>query len=681
MRRSLRRSLRSLANGVRFGMLAGLWVVATELAYSHALLPYPVRLNGQLVVLYLLVFAVLGLLAGGIGMLAPRSGAALPATLVGALLTVFILALRFHDLTDTGIGEPMDAGLLAFAAVVAAAVLWLGSRIPARRVRHAAPAILLAAYVPAAVVAGKLLVDTAAIAVTRPVPTALAMVALTPLLLTQAYRVLASRLARPRRLVAAAWIVPVAVIALGSFGARGGQPSGTVAAESVASAATPPIIWITIDTLRADHLSVYGYPVPTTPHLQEFARGATLYTRCQAQSNTTAQSVPSLLAGITPYRHGGVSELRRLRDDVVLLPEMLQGRGYQTIAQSANHWVSERYGMTQGFEDFRTYNTDNELVLYDFMKLAMRLAPWEVFRVREHLPAYAYVPIGTMLDDTRDILRARDRGRPLFLYIQPVDPHGPYQAPLRYVRTGGAPFTRADYVSYWDLKSGVTVSARQREALLALYDASITYTDDQMARLFDMLRANDLYDQALIIVTADHGEQFQDHGLWRHSNSMYQQLLHVPLMVKYPGQREGRVVEDQVAAIDIVPTVLRTLGAPCATCEGRALQDAAGGDLGRPFFSYFMDHEEVRPTMRSVLEDGWKLVRMEKNGAEREELFNVDMDPFDVNDLRESRPDVALRLARALTDYEATAGPAPAADSIKLKPAELERLRALGYVQ
>jgi arylsulfatase A-like enzyme len=676
------RSAGSITSGIKLGMLAGLWVLATELVYSRVLLPYPVRVEGQLLLFYGLVFAAIGLMAGIASLPLPQLGSGLPAAIVGGILTVLMLGLRLHDLSDTGIGQPMDAGLVLFALSVAAGVAWLASRIPADSVRRAAPTLLLAASVPAAVFATKLLVDTADIQVRHPVPVAFAIVGLVPLLLTQLYRITVARWIEPRRLVAAAWLAPLVVIAACALDLYPGSAGQTVAsAEGASTPHLPPIIWITIDTLRADHMSVYGYPVHNTPNLEEFARGATVYTQCQAQSNTTAQSVPSLLGGITPYRHGGVSETRRLREDVKLLPEMLQDRGYQTVAQSANHWVSSRYGMAQGFEDFRLYNTDNELFLYDFMKLAMRLAPWEVFRLREHLPSYAYVPIATLLDDTNEILRTRDRARPLFLYLQPVDPHGPYQPPLRYVQTEGAAFGPDDYVSYWALKAGVTVSPRQHDAIVALYDGAIAYTDAQLGRMFDVLREFDLFDKSLIVITADHGEQFQDHGLWRHSNSLYQQLLHVPLLVKYPGQTTPKVVEDRVAAIDIVPTVLRLFGERCETCEGRPLQEAGTDQGSRPFFSYFMDHDEVRPVMRSVVADGWKLVRMLKNGVENEELYYIDTDPGDSYDLRATYPQVAVRLAGLINDYEAAAGPAPAADTISLRPAELERLKALGYVQ
>jgi arylsulfatase A-like enzyme len=311
-----------------------------------------------------------------------------------------------------------------------------------------------------------------------------------------------------------------------------------------------------------------------------------------------------------------------------------------------------------------------------------------VFRLREHLPPFAYVPIADLVDEALEILRGHDPERPLFLYLQPIDPHGPYQPPLRYVQTAGRTFGPEDYVSYWELEDGRTVTPSQRAAIVALYDGEITYTDAELGRLFTALRELDLYDPTLIIVTADHGEQFQEHDLWRHSNSLYQQLVHVPLLVKLPGQREGRVVTESVAAIDVVPTILALLDADRGDCEGRSLVDAETGaesdareDGSRPLFTYEMEAAEVVPAMKGVLVDGWKLVLTTEDGKTVEELYHVAADPQDTRDLRESHPEVASRLRGLLDDYEAAAGPVRAAETLELAPAELERLRALGYVE
>jgi arylsulfatase len=663
--------------GLRLGLLACLWALTVELIYGRALLSAPGTFEPSLFALYVLVFGGVGLVGGLAGVVLRRLGHGVPALVVGGLLTFLLIGMRLHDLSDRGIDLPFDGALFAGIAVVAATVGLIGRPLRERAV----PGVLLAAYVPVLILASKLLVNTSPIALAHPIPTALATIVAWPLALTLLYRVTLARSTAGARMAAASWLAPLAMVALSFFYApdRAGQMA--VANAATARGDDPPIIWITIDTLRADHMSVYGYEQKTTPELERFAQTATVYTSCNAQAPSTWQSVPSMLTGVTPYRHGGVTESRKLREDLDLLPEMLARRGYQTLGQSANPWVSEQYGMAQGFEEFRLYNTDDQFLLYDVMKLGMRVAPWDMFRLRDFLPSYAYVPVSRLVDEASKMVRDRDVARPLFLYMQPIDPHGPYQAPLRYVRDGGEGFRREDYVSYWKLRRGVPVTPRQHEGIVALYDGAIAYTDGQLGRFFDELRAADVFDRALIVVTADHGEQFFDHELWRHSNSLYQQLLHIPLIVKYPGQKRGEVVREQVDSIDVLPTIMRTLGEDCVACEGHALQDIRTAPA-RPSFSYLMAHHEVRPVLRSVLSDGWKLIFAEqKDGKVIEELYHVAADPQEREDQRLARADVASRLARLLETYEAEAGPTPAADTIELGPAETQRLRALGYVQ
>jgi arylsulfatase A-like enzyme len=668
-----------ILHSLTLGVLVTLWVLAFELAFSRLLLPYPVRLDVRLVLFYLGLFGLISFAAGVGGGIFRRLGAGVPAVLIGACLAVLVLALRLHDLWDSDPSLIIGGALLLGAGLVASVVAAILSRLD-ERPRAAAPTVLLAGFVPVAILGGKLLVDTSPIALSHPIPTTLALVALWPVALAFLYRWAARRFDHAG-LVKVAWAVPAVVIALCALGQSVGLTShAALPPRGAPPADGPPIIWITVDTLRAENMSLHGYDVPTTPHLEELARTATLYTRALSQGPSTWQSVPSLLAGVTPYRHGGVTHTRRVREEERFISEILQERGYRTVAQSANPWVSPRYGMGQGFDEFRLYNTDSELFLYDLMKLAMRLVPWEVFRLREWLPPYAYVPITRLVNEAIDLVDDGASERPLFLYMQPIDPHGPYQPPLRYVHARDGSFTRRDYVSYWKLGPGKTVTPAQRENIIALYDGAITYADDELGRLFVELRERGIFDRAMIIVTSDHGEQFQDHGLWRHSNSLYQQLLHVPLIVKYPGQKEGEIVTDWVATFDIMPTILRQLGLPCADCEGQALQDLVPGS-SRPILAYLMDREEVRPVLRGIVVDGWKYIHSTRKGVETEELYHVDTDPVDAHDQRQAHPEIAARLAQALASYEAAAGPPPVADSLTLPADEVGRLKALGYVQ
>ena len=671
----------SRLKGAKFGVLAGLWVLATEIVYSELILPYPIRFDARQLLLYVLIAAglgVIGLLTGVACTRAPQAGA---AAAVGMATAILAIGLRVHDLTDAGASVVVDGGLVIFVSVTAALVAWLASRSEQEGARRAAPTVLLAASLPGVVAGGKLLVHTGTMNV--PVPLAFAVVALWPPLMALIYRGVVGRMISPLAARVVVWIAPIVMLAgAGMYAILEGAVSGASAVATAGAPGKPPIVWITIDTLRADRLSVYGHDSPTTRNLEAFARRATLYTHCLAQGPSTSQSVPSLLAGLTPYRHGAVTDTRKLPDAVRLVPEMLRDRGYQTIGQSANPWVSERYGMAQGFEDFRLYNTDAELMAYDVMKIAMRLAPYQLYLFRDWLPSYAYTPIRPLVSDALDILMQREVGRPLFLYLQPVDPHGPYQPPLRHAARWTAPFDeKADlYVGYWKLKTGVKVTSEQLSAIKARYDAEIAYVDAEIGRLFAELEDMDLFDDALIIITSDHGEQFDEHGLWRHSNSLYQALLHVPLLIKYPRQRQGVVVDDWVATVDIVPTIMHEVGGSCDGCDGRPLQDLVRGGE-RPIFAYTMARDVVRPVMRSVVAGGWKLIQVERHGVMREELFHVASDPRELHDVGRQHPDIVAGLRRTLESYEATAAPAPTPEVITIQGADAERLKALGYIQ
>jgi arylsulfatase A-like enzyme len=655
-----------------------MWVLATELVYSRLVLPYPVRVTGSLLAQYALAFALLGLALGLVTLTLPRVGRAAPAAVVGAGLAVVMLALRLQDVSTSGLQPWRQLGLVVFVLTVAGATAWLARRRLAEETHRPASLVLLALSASALTLAARLLSDSPAVELRHPMVVALAVVGLSPLLLAATVPLLLHRGREARRAALAAWVVPAFAIALLAWSSptRGTAPAPRAAPAGAAPPRErPPIVWLTVDTLRADRMGLYGHSVPNTPQLEALAKGATLYARPMSPSDCTRQSVPSLLSGLTPLRHGGISHSRRLPEAMRMLPERLQDAGYRTVAQSANHWVGPRYGLGQGFDEFRVYNTDNELFLYDLLKLAERVSPYDVARFSEYLPPYAYVSIDFLVNEAIEILRERDPEQPLFLYLQSMDPHGPYQPPARHLETIGFRPRREDFVGYFQLHDGTIVTPSQREAILARYDAEIAYTDAALGRLFAAMKELGLFDPALIVLTSDHGEHFQERGLWRHGNSLYAPLLDVPLVVKYPHQQEEAVVEVPVTTLDLVPTVLRELEEQCEGCDGRPLQDAGEAPL-RPLLAYHMDDEEIRPVRASLLEGPWKLIRTE----EGEELFNLDTDPGESLDLSARHPETAARLAHLLSEYEAAAGPSVEADSITLEPAEIERLKALGYL-
>lgn len=374
----------------------------------------------------------------------------------------------------------------------------------------------------------------------------------------------------------------------------------------------PPIFLISIDTLAARHLSLHGYARPTTPALERLAAEAVVFERCRANAPWTLPSYLSLLSGLYPRAH--LVELTG-REDVELsnfdwwqvaenrwtLAEALRSRGYETAGIVDSHWLSPRFRLAQGFE---VYSLEPAEVPFDD-------------------------PLGGIDLVVRQILGWLDRRtdeRPPFVFAHALDCHGPYwpEAPWRDrfaadVEDPSLLPARGSYRTYRAVPMWMsmtvaasladTASVPERlalEPLIARYDETILEMDAYLERLFAGLRERGLWDEALVIVTADHGESFAhrhyDHG------ELWEDVLHVPLVVKLPhGVGGGRRVADDVQLVDVFPTILDLLGLDPRrpALHGRSLLPLARGEALEALPAYSTGGF-VRQAM--VAREGWKLV-------------------------------------------------------------------------
>jgi arylsulfatase A-like enzyme len=290
---------------------------------------------------------------------------------------------------------------------------------------------------------------------------------------------------------------------------------------------------MTLDTTRADHLGVYGYERPTSPNLDELAAHAEVYEKAYSTSSWTLPAHASLFTGRYPRSHGmrhdPAGELvladaidapegiraRGLSDEALTLAEILQAAGYRTGAVVAGPWLHRSFGLSRGFVHY-----DDEAV-----HSARRAA-----------------------EVTDGALRWLEQGdEPFFLFLNYFDPHAPYAPPPRYRKTF--------------LPRGAEVNLRSSRQAPALYDAEILYMDEQVGRLLRALRERGLYDDTLVIVTADHGELLGDRGTWGHERYLWEPLVRVPLVVKRPGPRQpGRREQAPISIVDVLPLVLEAVG-------------------------------------------------------------------------------------------------------------------------
>jgi arylsulfatase A-like enzyme len=315
---------------------------------------------------------------------------------------------------------------------------------------------------------------------------------------------------------------------------------GTPTITTAHDAGAPLVVVYLVDTLRADHLPIYGYSRNTAPELTRFAQDAVVFDQAIAPSSWTRPSVASLFTSLLPRDHGCVLFCTPLDPSLVTLAERLHGRGYATGAVVVNPGVgTASMHFDQGFDQFAVLGRER------------RAEP--------------------VVDDALAFLAAR-HGQPAFLYVHTMDAHAPYRPPSPFDRRfaphpepGREADDRSDYKAPADL-------AR----IVAQYDGAIAYGDQEFGRFVRALRERGLYDRAMIVFVADHGEEFLDHGGWEHGHSLFDELVRVPLVVKYPHGREaGRRVGRQVQLVDVLPTILKSQKIPLPRgIAGRPLDEA-----------------------------------------------------------------------------------------------------------
>jgi arylsulfatase A-like enzyme len=338
---------------------------------------------------------------------------------------------------------------------------------------------------------------------------------------------------------------------------RGYEPSDDakralwgIPALTVEKSDAPLVVVYLVDTLRADHTQPYGYARDTTPELLRLAADGVVFETAISHAAWTKPSVGSIFTSLLPGRHRAVQLRDQLDPGLVTLAEMLQAKGIATGAAIANSVIySQGTNFEQGFDHYAGLHGAGD-------------------RPSKLVEAAGVVDEGLRFIDAR-------RGLPTFLYVHTMDPHVPYAPPAPFDRKyaphplPGRPAVdpRSDYKEPSD-----------RDRLIAQYDGDIAYGDQEFGRFVRELKARGLYDRALIVFLADHGEEFLDHGHFTHGKTVFDELIRVPLVVKFPRQKDaGRRVPQQVQAVDVLPTVLQAFELPVPAppaIAGRPLQAA-----------------------------------------------------------------------------------------------------------
>lgn len=447
----------------------------------------------------------------------------------------------------------------------------------------------------------------------------------------------------------------------------------------------PSIILVMIDTLRADYLGAYGFDGRISPNLDALAGESILFEQCYSQAPWTKPAIATLFTGLDPVVHKVLTHAgrygepnaqgqRQIDTDALApgartLAELLQGSGYETVAFVGNPWIQKNHGFGQGFD------------VYD-----------ERFRGNT-------VTADALVGPATQWVRNRAGDKPYFLYLHLMDVHDPYDAPESDVAAvRGSPSLETDRrLTLEQLPQGQLRKMRamklpwaESDAVFELrewrtrYAAGVHAVDRRLARFLGDLRAMGELDEAVLVITADHGEELFEHKDWAHGKNIFDHQLHIPLMVRMPGgDRGGRRVSQMVALADIMPTLAAIGGAEAlGGLQGRDLSPLLAGeafDDDRP--ALFATGVKWQPHTFAARTDAKKLIRNGESG--RRQLFDVGEDPGERHDTSASAPKVLTDMERQLDAYleEAARHPGIGEATAEIDPEVQERLRQLGYLE
>lgn len=448
--------------------------------------------------------------------------------------------------------------------------------------------------------------------------------------------------------------------------------SGGAGCDGAQPPARPPIILISLDTFRRDGLGAVRNGSSLTPHLDDFATDAAVFHHAFVQIPFTLPSHMSMLTGLYPDVHGVYEPNSRLGEGVLTLAQILHANGYATVGLVTNDWLKGEFGFARGFD---------------------------VYERLPHALTYSDRVNARALEEAR---RLAAENKSFFLFLHYMDPHSdfyrqghnklPYYSPPRFRENIPMDDDGSEFCTAAGSCATEFLLAAQRESralapeaiakISQLYDSGIRYLDEDLGRLFDGLKGTGLYDQALIILTSDHGEEFREHGKLIHSQT-YDETIAVPLLFKFPGGAyRGRTVDVLVESVDLLPTLLDYLDLPVPSyAQGRSYLSAVKDGGGKQAVFSQDKLGKGRYTLRTL---DRKLIFDFESGAA--ELYDLKRDPQERHNLSSEHPGEVDRLLSELKSRirqnqslarRLTAG---SSDEEILTPEERRNLQALGYV-
>ena len=387
----------------------------------------------------------------------------------------------------------------------------------------------------------------------------------------------------------------------------------------------PDVVLISVDSLRADHLSSYGYSRPTSPFFDQLATEGVRFAHARSASPWTLPAHTTMLTGQLPSTHRVVEDGMAIDPSIPVLAEVMGAQGYATAGVVSTLYVSRMFGFDRGFD----YFTDFEILT-------------------ERSNRNNKITIEDVVDEAIKFVSKQSAGKPVFLFLHVYDVHYNYLPPEPYASRFDRPSNDDDpkYKNYFYFLEN-PLTAAQMTHQINQYDESILYVDDQFSRLGDALgRAGRAVQW---VITSDHGEEFGERDTWGHAHTLYSEQLHIPLIMSGPGIPAGQVVEGWVGNHDIAPTIAGWAGAPgVLQAEGMDLAPILAGDITPPPRAFLAETSRFKTNKVSILEDD---LRLEWNlNTDKAELYAPLSDMVEQTDLADARPEDVARLQERIQE-------------------------------
>ncbi len=475
-------------------------------------------------------------------------------------------------------------------------------------------------------------------------------------------------------------------------------------AEDTGTGSRPNVLLVTVDTLRADHLGCYGYDRPTSPAIDTLADDGITFSHCIAASSWTRPSTVSLLTGMFPPTHNQNELTSVLPPRTRMLPDAASEAGYRTAYVAANLLVCRASGFAQDVHFYRGAGLPlttslawflmgaNATLNHLFATECKEFTTTLLIAVKDLFSTHVVDPDSRSLNDAfLEFLKA-DPDAPFFAYLHYMDPHIPYDPDAdqleRFEDPGysGPPLisppTSSPLGGIPPFENHEPLPEDRRRHLIDRYDAEIAGFDSSFGMLIDMLKERGLYDNTLIVFTSDHGEAFYLHKTWQHRSTLFQELIHVPLIMKLPSSRRaGTVIDGTCRHVDVVPTLLDLVGlAPWPDLQGESLARVIEtGNEEWPGLWAFSDSHVKDYYLCTYIEGDRKFIQIE-GPEEYQVYYDLNSDPDELSPMNGANSDAFRemrdKLHRKLDQFR---GNRWETRSRELDDRDREALRALGY--